>query len=71
MRLLEKLFRNGYRNEKEIERLSLKDALKIPGITVEELRMLVSLQGIVKGGKTLAWLTAEEGEKVSHDGTAE
>ena len=65
MRLLEKLFRNGYRNEKEIEKLSLKEALKIPGITVEELKVLVSLQTAVKGGKVLSFLAAEKDEEAA------
>jgi hypothetical protein len=48
IKVLSKLFDDGYASEKDLQTLELAQMLKIPNITVPELAIIVELQKSVK-----------------------
>ncbi len=56
IRVLNKLFENGYTTEKELQSLSLEKALAINGITIPELTVIMELQKYTKAGKLYSYL---------------
>lgn len=56
MRVLLKLFSSGCRTEKQIMNITMEDALKIPGITIEDLRAVMEIQKQVKAHTLFSYL---------------
>ena len=55
-RVLNKLFENGYTTEKDLQSLTLENALAINGITIPELTVIMELQKYAKAGKLYSYL---------------
>lgn len=56
LKVLNKLFDNGYCTEKEIQGMNIKEMLCIHGITVTELNEITDLQEAIKTGKVISYL---------------
>ncbi len=55
-RVLNKLFENGYTTEKDLQSLTLENALAINSITIPELTVIMELQKYAKAGKLFSYL---------------
>ena len=55
-RVLNKLYENGYKTEKELQSLTLEKALSIKGITIPEMAIITELQKQTKAGKLFSYL---------------
>lgn len=71
IRVLNKLFDNGFTTEKAITTLSARDMVQISGITVVEMAEIIRLQDAIKDGKVISYLSGElekgkESEETEH-----
>lgn len=55
-RVMNKLFENGVKTEKELQNLTLKNIVTIKNITVSEMNIISELQESVKAGKLFSYL---------------
>ena len=60
LRVLNKLFDNGYCTEKSIQGMNIKEMLYIKGITVPEMTEITKLQEAIKAGKVISYLGRDE-----------
>lgn len=68
IKIIIKLFENGYRTEKAITMLTARDMVKISGISVVEMAEIIRLQDAIKAGKVISYLSGElEKTKESED----
>ena len=68
VRLLNKLFEQGYVSERQIADLTVTDILALPGITIAEIEKITQLQQAVKQRKVIAFLAGiEEKEPTNMD----
>lgn len=62
-KLLEKVFKAGYTDEKSILSIQLEDLRKIPDINSLEITMLIDLKKAIKNKKLIAFLSGYEEKK--------
>ena len=60
LKVLQKLRDNEIRSEKELQNLTAERMVKIPGITVQEMEIIIELQKSVKNGKLYTYLIEAE-----------
>lgn len=60
LRVLNKLFENGYLTEKEIQGMDVKKMVHIKGITVQEIMELTNLQDAIKSNKVISYLSRDD-----------
>ncbi len=63
VKVMAKLFASGYRTESELQSLSMEAILKIQGITMDDLRIIMSLQKSVKNRSLYSYLGGGEDEQ--------
>jgi len=65
-KLLEKIFRAGFKTEKEILSIQLEDLQKIPDITGSEIMIILELKKAIKGKRLIAFFSGykEESEEM-------
>jgi len=65
-KLLEKIFRAGFKTEKEILSIQLEDLQKIPDITCSEIMIILELKKAIKGKRLIAFFSGykEESEEM-------
>ena len=56
IKLLEKIAKTGIASEKDITDLTAEKMLDLPGITIDEMRALLSLQQAIKKNQMYSWL---------------
>lgn len=56
-KLLEKIFKAGFNDEKEILNIQLDDLVKIPDISGPELLMIIDLKRAIRNKKLIAFLS--------------
>lgn len=56
VRVLSKLYNMGCKTEKQIMSITMEDALKIKGVTVQDLRLIMELQKQVKAHTLYSYL---------------
>lgn len=61
--VLQKLYKNRIRTEKELAALDLATMLSIEGINIEDLRMITELQNQVKANKLFSFLGEQPKEE--------
>ena len=61
-KVLEKIFKAGYKTEKEILMLNLAELIKIPDLTTLEINIIVDLKKAIKSKKLLVFLSGYEQE---------
>lgn len=62
IKVLNKLFDNGYKTEKELQSLSLEKVLAIDNISVTEMTVIIDLQKNVKAGKLFSYLGGDDND---------
>lgn len=62
-KLLEKIFKVGYTDEKSILSIQLDDLKKIPDINSLEIVILIDLKKAIKNKKIIAFLSGNEEKK--------
>ena len=60
LKVLQKLRDNAIKSEKELQSLTAERMVKIPGITVQEMEIIIELQKSVKNGKLYTYLIEAE-----------
>lgn len=68
IKVMSKLFANGYKTETELQALSLEAIMKIQGITMDELRMIMALQRSVKNRLLFSYLGGATDERPGQNG---
>lgn len=65
-KLLEKIFKAGFKTEKEILSIQLEDLQKIPDITGSEIMIILELKKAIKGKRLIAFFSGykEESEEM-------
>ena len=65
-KLLEKIFKAGFKTEKEILSIQLEDLQKIPDITGSEIMIILELKKAIKGTRLIAFFSGykEESEEM-------
>lgn len=63
VKVMAKLFASGCRTESELQSLSMEAILKIQGITMDDLRIIMSLQKSVKNRSLYSYLGGGEDEQ--------
>lgn len=62
MRVLNKLYSNGCKTEKDLQKLKIEDVIEIKGITIPEMAMITEMQKQVKAGTLYSYLGGGEDE---------
>lgn len=62
-KLLEKIFKAGFKTEKEILSIQLEDLQKIPDITGSEIMIILELKKAIKGKRLIAFFSGEKEER--------
>lgn len=57
VKVLNKLFENGYDTEKKLQQLNMENILKIHGINISDISVIVELQKQIKTGKLYSYLS--------------
>lgn len=63
MRVLNKLYNYGYKTEKDLQKLTLENILKINSITIPEMSVITELKKQVKAGTLYSYLGGGENEQ--------
>lgn len=61
-RLIGKLFAAGCVTEKQLLALDMESCLRIPGITIPELKMILDMQKMIKANRLYSYLGGERAE---------
>lgn len=56
VKVLNKLFDNGCKTEKELQALTMESILKIPNITIQDMTIIMELQKQTKANKLFSFL---------------
>lgn len=56
VKVLSKLYESGCKNEKELQALSMESLLKIPDISVDDMRIIIEVQKQTKANKLFSYL---------------
>jgi len=62
-KLLEKIFKAGFVEEKSILAMQLEDLIKIPDINSQEILLLIELKKAIRNRKLIAFLSGYEEKK--------
>jgi len=62
-KLLEKLFKVGFNDEKAILNIQLEDLVKINDISNNEIAILLDLKKAIRNKKIIAFLSGNDGKK--------
>ena len=65
IKVLQKLFDNGIKTEKELSALTTEKILCFPGITITELKMIMALQQHTKANKLFSYLGGDVNEQAT------
>ena len=65
VKVLNKLFDNGCKTEKELQALDMESILKIPNITIMDMTIITELQKQVKANKLFSFLGGGDNEQPS------
>jgi len=65
VKVLNKLFDNGCKTEKELQALDMESILKIPNITIMDMTIITELQKQVKANKLFSYLGGGNDEQSS------
>lgn len=57
VKVLNKLFENGYDTEKKLQQLNMECLLKIQGITISDMAVIIELQKQTKTGRLYSYLS--------------
>lgn len=57
VKVLNKLFENGYDTEKKLQQLNMESLLKIQGITISDMAVIIELQKQTKTGRLYSYLS--------------
>ena len=65
VKVMNKLFDNGYNTEKKLQQLDMEQTLKIPGITISDMTIIMELQKASASKKLFSYLGggSDDGEK--------
>ena len=62
-KLLEKLFKIGFKDEKSIRNIGLEDLEKIPDISSTDITIILELKKAIRNKKIIAFLSSGEEKK--------
>ena len=68
VKVMQKLFESGCKNEKDLQELSMESVLQIEGITIQDMAVIMALQKQVKAHTLFSYLGGGNNE---HDGENE
>ena len=63
VKVMAKLFASGCKTEGELQSLSMEAILRLPGITMEDLRIMMALQKSVKNRSLYSYLGGGDDER--------
>ena len=69
IRVLNKLFAQGYVSERQIADLTVTEILALPGISIAEIEKITQLQEAVKQRKVIAFLAGVKEKEPEEKGT--
>ncbi len=66
VKVMNKLFDNGYNTEKKLQQLDMEKILKIPNITIHDMNLILELQKHIKSNKLFTYLGNGSDEQVEN-----
>lgn len=65
VKVMNKLFEAGCKNEKDLQALGIEELLKIPNITIQDMTVITELQKQIKANKLFSYLGGGGNEQPS------
>lgn len=63
VKVMQKLFESGCKNEKDLQALSMESVLQIEGITIQDMTIIMALQKQVKAHTLFSYLGDENDDQ--------